>query len=834
MKNSNNKTSFIHTKKKIFYAGVALVALMSLSSPSQSMEVAQEMELQDNEKSRVRCLWHLELKPAKNKVYRAAALEILEKKALQEQVDTKIRLNYLKKLGQFIKEHPDHPLGLELLKMGEADNETPLAKFYVTSKKAIEDSHLSSLMKTFQIVKLQTFYLHLPQSITQLSHEKRESIKEDINQFTTSLLLKGGREITKQDLNYFKSYYDLENPCVKDLEKLLHLTNEISLIGKINYKLGLNIIESGDICKVSAQEAFFSAAANTGHSLGAFYRAELYNTDSDAHRGAGYYQPDTACISYSEIVNEGREAKAFPLASYKLAKFYETGLRVDGFHLPINLAEARENLVEAAMYGHPYAQYELVRHYMAMQRQVEAMDFLRQAAESGYSKAQFELAQIYEEGYGNILSKDPKLARFWYHKAADQEEGEAANYPLGYAYELDEDYTKAISFYEKSKDPCARVRLGKIFLEGKGTKKNESLALEQFQLAAFQGNADGNYCLGLMQLKGQGFQKPMHEDAFASFILAAEQKHPEALFQLGIMKQFGIGTEQNYDETKAYYKKAKTPAALYCLGGLYKEGLGGEKKVSKALKVWEEAANLGHRGAAYRAGKTHLKALRDSSDNNLKLSEKARFYLEIAGTAYIDSLYYLLGITQEKGIGCEKNPIEADKAYIQAADAGHADAQFKVGEVYERTEERGWECIKKPKALKYYTFAANQHHKKASRVLSQYHRGNKSFEEAERYSEIYCYSAVAKEKREMARIGNQASIDWFKKEAEKYNPHAQYDYAKLLEEGVQVGTEVLLPQDINRAIDLYKKAAKKGKRSAQLRLDAFKEVHLFEALGIEG
>src|SRR5437870_114735 len=128
MKNFDKKTNYLNLKTKSYYAGVALVALMSISSPSQAMEndalneakhailsVKKSEESPNDEMSCIRCLWHLEQDPSKNKFYRAAALELLGKKATQEQADTKTRISFLKKLGQFKKEHPAHPLKLALL-----------------------------------------------------------------------------------------------------------------------------------------------------------------------------------------------------------------------------------------------------------------------------------------------------------------------------------------------------------------------------------------------------------------------------------------------------------------------------------------------------------------------------------------------------------------------------------------------------------------------------------------------------------------------------------------------------------------------------------------------
>src|SRR5262249_11114648 len=156
------------------------------------------------------------------------------------------------------------------------------------------------------------------------------------------------------------------------------------------------------------------------------------------------------------------------------------------------------------------------------------------SAEAGYEKAQLALAQKYEKGEG--IEKNPDFSFYWYGKAALQEET-AAYFPLGYAYEkgivTKQDFERAFYFYKLASkgtmpstssavslsinDGRADIRLGKMYLKGKGCKPSEQLALEYFNRASNVNNADGHYYMGLMRFTGKGYGDLQPEQAKFSF-----------------------------------------------------------------------------------------------------------------------------------------------------------------------------------------------------------------------------------------------------------------------------------------------------------------------------
>ena len=106
---------------------------------------------------------------------------------------------------------------------------------------------------------------------------------------------------------------------------------------------------------------------------------------------------------------------------------------------------------------------------------VEALEWLRKAAEQDESAAQCLLGMMYASGEG--VAKDQTLAAEWNRKAAE----------LG--------------------DAIAQYNLGVMYATGNGVAKDNAEAVRWFRKAADQGNASGQYGLGWMYLEGVGVLK---------------------------------------------------------------------------------------------------------------------------------------------------------------------------------------------------------------------------------------------------------------------------------------------------------------------------------------
>ncbi len=295
------------------------------------------------------------------------------------------------------------------------------------------------------------------------------------------------------------------------------------------------------------------------------------------------------------------------------------------------------------------------------------------------------------------------------------------------------------------------------------------------------------------------------------------------------MSQFGLGTSQSFEDAKKAYEASNTPNSLYYLGWLYKRGLGVTQDPFQALSLWEQAADLGHTLAAYRAGKAHFKMWK--IDNNEEDAQKAYLYLSQASEFLPDAMS-LLAYLQKKGIGCKRNTILSTESYRKAAEKKHAHAQFKTGQFIEEiAEKEDWE----EESFRWYEQAALQECKKAKLAMVRFYREGivdepnldlaygilRTFESTIDSSQFKGIKQLAKEER------HGESLRFIEQQADKGNIPALIFMAKVTEEGT------LVSQDTSKAISLYQRAWEKGNRSAYLRLRDLERAHVLKILGLD-
>ncbi len=263
--------------------------------------------------------------------------------------------------------------------------------------------------------------------------------------------------------------------------------------------------------------------------------AEQGNANAQKNLGNCYYNGDGVAQDYNEAVRWYQKAADQGLASAKqnLGTMYYYGKGVGQ-----DYAQAYRWYKPAAEDGEAYAQRQLGRMYYeakgvskdyaeavkwyklaAEQGNAEAQNalgfryfdgegvakdyamaakWLRAAAEKGISAAQHKLGYQYDAGLG--VNKNTAEAIKWYKMAADNNEVKAM-YNLGIIYNAqgpNHDHDTAFHYYKMAADRGmaeAMNNLGTMYQEGKCITKNESLALQYYQMAMNKGNqiAAGNY-----------------------------------------------------------------------------------------------------------------------------------------------------------------------------------------------------------------------------------------------------------------------------------------------------------------------------------------------------
>lgn len=277
--------------------------------------------------------------------------------------------------------------------------------------------------------------------------------------------------------------------------------------------------------------------------------------------------------------------------SYQAA--YEAG-RVEDY------ATALRQLRPLAANGHPDAQFML--GLMALEGRgvnadpKQAFQYFLQSAQGGNAMAQYNLAHAYENGNG--VDTDIDKAHRWYKQAASQgysrsvaalnrlsgksqsippeefkfqttthkaEQNASGDLVITGSISTDRLVELAIGNSEKmlqlrrnaeQGDASAQHQMGYALLEGKEVPRAPNEVAKWLRMAADQGHADAQFCLGEMY-RVNVLPKDLRL-ATSWLTKAAEQGQAEALYSLGIMYQEGDGVPQDYIAALALWTFAKS------------------------------------------------------------------------------------------------------------------------------------------------------------------------------------------------------------------------------------------------------------------------------------
>ncbi len=203
---------------------------------------------------------------------------------------------------------------------------------------------------------------------------------------------------------------------------------------------------------------------------------------------------------------------------------------------------------------------EAVGYYRAGQYVAAAAEFESLGADP---IAHYFLGMMYLEG-GSGLSRNSRRARGHFQEAAQQ----------GH--------------------PESQAELGRLFLQGLGTRKDPKAAKPWIEMAAQQGVPAAQYNLGLMYLQGRGVGKDPQKAA-TLFEKAAQQNYPQALTNLAIMAHKGEGQPQDQAKARDLFEKAAKHGhtqAMVNLAQMLEKGQGGSPDRIKATAWYGTAAAL--------------------------------------------------------------------------------------------------------------------------------------------------------------------------------------------------------------------------------------------------
>ncbi|KAI5273167.1 HCP-like protein [Aureobasidium subglaciale] len=284
----------------------------------------------------------------------------------------------------------------------------------------------------------------------------------------------------------------------------------------------------------------------------------------------------------------------------------------------------------------------------------EARGILQRLADRAYPFAQYYLADGYFSGLFNKDKPDYDKALPLFVAASKHGHAESG-YRAALCYEFGwgcaKNYPKAVQFFRAAASkghPGAAIRLGKACLTGDMGLVNRYREgvkwLKRATDSADQQYNSGPYELGLLHITGFG-EDIFKDEAYAAQLMtkSAELGHPEANYRMGQAYENGtFGCPKDAALSVHFYNGAASkglPEAMMALCAWYMVGAEPvlEKDEVEAYEWSKRAAELG-----------------------------------------LAKAEYAVGYFTEMGIGCRRDPLEANVWYVRAADKGNETAKQRL------------------------------------------------------------------------------------------------------------------------------------------------------------
>ncbi len=208
----------------------------------------------------------------------------------------------------------------------------------------------------------------------------------------------------------------------------------------------------------------------------------------------------------------------------------------------------------------------------------------------------------------------------------------------------------------KSGDPLAQFLVGKHLIDGKKVPKDTKEGCKWLQASAKASNADAQVMLADQYARGEGVSKN-YEVAISWYQKASKEKHPEALYKMGL---FMILAKRN------------------------------EESVTNGEGYLRHSATSGNVNAQYELGLIYL---RGSQSFHVDTEEAVRWFKKAANSSHLPSLN-ILGYIYANGSADKKirpDEEQAIKYWKEAADKGFTEAQYNLANLYLKKANELWE-----------------------------------------------------------------------------------------------------------------------------------------------
>ena len=328
-------------------------------------------------------------------------------------------------------------------------------------------------------------------------------------------------------------------------------------------------------------------------------------------------------------------------------------------------------------------------------------------------------------------------------------------------------------------------RIGKMHCYGLGTEQDHAQSFEWFLKSDQEGNKFAQYSLANLYYYGNGVEKDLSQ-AFLWYQKSASQGQPYASYAAAQMYSKGEYVAENKETAQRYYKAAlsgflelesKDQAddnLFYKIGVMYKNGLGTEADISKAIDYFKRSAEMNNKNGLYEYGKALIQGNHIEADleKGLECVEKA-MKLKNSNAKRFFALEYISGEHFSQDI--EKGLF----MLTECADKGDSFACFQLGQFYLKGEIVTQDL---ERAEKYLLLAEDNE-------FTQYAFG-KLYLQEEKYD-------------------IQKAVDYFEKSADK-NMWSSYQLGRLYLFGADE-----LEKDKEKAVEWLTKSANDGNEYVQ-------------------
>ena len=235
-------------------------------------------------------------------------------------------------------------------------------------------------------------------------------------------------------------------------------------------------------------------------------------------------------------------------------------------------------------------------------------------------------------------------------------------------------------------------RIGKMHCYGLGTEQDYEKAFQWFLKSSQEGHKFAQYSLANLYYYGNSVEKDLSQ-GFLWYQKSASQGQPYASYAAAQMYSKGEYVAENKETAQRYYKAAlsgflelesKDQAddnLFYKIGVMYKNGLGTEADISKAIDYFKRSAEMNNKNGLYEYGNALIQGNHIEADleKGLECVEKA-MKLKNSNAKRFFALEYISGEHFSQDI--EKGLF----MLTECADKGDSFACFQLGQFYLKGE----------------------------------------------------------------------------------------------------------------------------------------------------